>query len=295
MPYTQNPRLPRLRAQAVALVRQGQSVTDVARHFGYTKSAVSKWCRKVPAGGAWLIPTRSARPRHHPNAVSPEIKERIVALRRELHGRCGEVIHQHLLDEGRQVSLRTVQRVLDRAGLLKKRSPWKRLHRSPERPLVAQPGDLVQLDTIHFMKNQHERLYVYTLLDVCSRWAYARASARATTWASTRFVREAQAQAPFAFRMLQSDHGSEFSQHFSERVKLAHRHSRVRQPNDNAHLERFNRTLQDECLRRLPPDVRTINRLLPRYLTYYNDQRKHLGLNLLTPTGVLANCFQGAV
>ena len=89
--------------------------------------------------------------------------------------------------------------------------------------------------------------------------------------------------------MLQSDHGSEFSTSFSERARIKHRHSRVRRPNDNAHLERFNRTIQEECLDALPKDTRIINRNLPKYLRYYNEKRHHFGLNLQTPLKVITS------
>jgi transposase InsO family protein len=61
----------------------------------------------------------------------------------------------------------------------------------------------------------------------------------------------------------------------------------VRKPNDNAHVERFNRTLQEECLKKLAVDVRIFNRILPKYLRYYNTERLHLGINLQTPVSLL--------
>jgi transposase InsO family protein len=101
------------------------------------------------------------------------------------------------------------------------------------------------------------------------------------------FLQRFKRAAPFRFSLLQSDNGSEFSRLFSERARIEHRHSRVRRPNDNAHLERFNRTLQDELVRSLPMDVDSINRALPKYLNYYNQKRYHFGLNLKTPLQVM--------
>jgi len=295
MAYSKNPQLPRLRAKACEMVSQGQTVSQVARHFGYTKSAVSKWYAKYPEGGAYIIPTESARPHHHPSAVTKEVEDRIVALRIALKGRCGEVIHSHLIEEGYTVSLRSVQRTLDRRRLLKKRSPWKRYHAPMERPEAQKPGDLVQLDTIHLMATATTRIYIYTLLDVYSRWAYAFASERINAGKSVLFLRRAEGASLFPFHMLQSDHGSEFSTHFTERAGILHRHSRVRRPNDNAHLERFNRTLQDEFLNHQSRDPRRINRALPEYMAYYNTERKHLGLNLKTPQEIITKCFQAIV
>jgi transposase InsO family protein len=152
--------------------------------------------------------------------------------------------------------------------------------------LAQNAGDLIQLDTIHLCP-EGQRFYVFTLLDVHSRWAYARAYQRANTHTALHFLRQAQRRAPFEFNHLQSDHGSEFSMYFTEQSGIRHRHSRVRRPNDNAHLERFNRTLQEECLDHLPKDIAAVNRHLPKYLKYYNEERYHFGLNLKTPAQVI--------
>lgn len=290
MPYTTNPQMPKLRAKAVNMVRLGKSVSDVARYFGYTKGAVSKWCQKVPAGGAYEIPTLSSRPHHHPNELPEEIIDKIIACKKK-YRRCSDVIHQHLINDGIKVCLNSVKRKLDEAGLIKKRSVWKRLHLSIERPLALKPGDLVIVDTIHLMVNERKRIYVYTLIDVYSRWCYAWATERINTGNSIKFLEKAQTLVCFKFNCIQSDHGSEFSQHFSERIRVLHRHSRVRKPNDNSYLERFNRTLQDECLRKLPVDVKIFNKELPIYLNYYNDERLHMGINFKTPNQLL-KCFQ---
>ncbi|TXG78789.1 hypothetical protein E6Q11_00310 [Candidatus Dojkabacteria bacterium] len=287
MPYTTNPHLPKLRMQAVRLVKQrGWSTRQVARYTGFSQSAIVKWCAKDQNFGFSHIPTLTARPKHHPRELPLKLVGQIVEKRKVLK-RSAEVIHQTLLNEGIKVSLSSVKRTLDRCGLTKKRSPWKRLHLSPERPMVASPGDLVEVDTIHLMESEKRRIYVYTLIDVYSRWTYAWAVDRISARKSVEFVRRAQAEASFEFRCLQSDHGSEFSQHFTERVKILHRHSRVRRPNDNAHLERFNRTLQEECLAGLKVNVRLYNRKLPEYLHYYNGERLHFGIQLKTPSQMI--------
>jgi transposase InsO family protein len=242
--------------------------------------------RKYLGGGVWEIPTQSSRPHHHPRELSRDIVEKIIATKLKYH-RCSEVIQEHLRIDGIVVSLNSVKRKLDDAGLIRKRSPWKRLHLPLARPEALKPGDLVMVDTIHLMVSKRERIYVYTLIDVYSRWCYAYASQRCNTRKSTQFLQQAQAQAPFTFSCIQSDNGSEFSTHFTERIKMLHRHSRVRRPNDNSYLERFNRTLQEECLRRLKVDVRLFNRILPRYLAYYNTERLHLGLKLKTPQSMI--------
>ena len=87
MAYDTNPRLPRLRARAVNMVRSGKSVTEVARYFSFSKSAVSKWCKKMPKGGSWTIVTKSSAPKHHPRKIDDALAYRIKELRLELKGR----------------------------------------------------------------------------------------------------------------------------------------------------------------------------------------------------------------
>ncbi len=128
------------------------------------------------------------------------------------NNRTSEVVHQELLNQGIKVSLNSVRRTIDRHGLMKKRSLWKRFH-----PHVA------------------------------------------------------QREANFKFKMLQSDHGPEFGRWFVTQVKKSHRYTRIGKPNDNAHIERFNRTIQEECLDRLPKSVPILNENIKKYLKYSQE------------------------
>jgi transposase InsO family protein len=285
--YSTNPHLPKLRAKAVEMVRSGKSIRETARYFGFDPASVSRWNRKAPKGGVSAIATLSSRPHSHPKQLKAKLVNRIVELRLSLRGRCAEVIHKHLVKEGLWVSLSSVKRTLDRQRLTKKKTKWKKLHYQTERPKAYKPGDLVQIDTVHLLKNQSERMYIYILLDVCSRWAFALAFERLSNSNALKFVKLAKEKAPFSFNCLQSDNGPEFSKQFSKRVRILHRHSRIRTPNDNAHLERFNRTLQDECVSKVRLNTKTVNKELLSYLNYYNHQRLHLGINLKTPSEVL--------
>jgi transposase InsO family protein len=238
--------------------------------------------KKSQIYGYKAIPTESSRPWSCPHKISTEKEELIVAKRLELR-RSAEVIHRALADEGVVVSLPSVKRILNRRGLLKKRSPWKRWHSTFERPLATHPGALVQADTIHVSIDGKTAFYVFTLIDLHSRWVYARAYERINARIALQFVKRAQTIAPFFFDCIQTDNGPEWSTHFTERVSARHRHSRVRRSNDQAHIERFNRTVQEECLDRHPRTVYAYNQALTMYLPWYNEKRHHFGLNLDTP------------
>jgi len=173
---------------------------------------------------------------------------------------------------------------------LKKRSLWKRPHDSTPRPEIAYAGSLLQADTVHIIAPDGSRIYVYTVIDLYSRWAYAEIAEHIGAERSVVCIRRAQRAAPFRFEMIQTDHGSEFSTWFTHslsRMGMKHRHSRVRQSNDNAHVERFNRTVQEECLDRVAHTIISFKKALSVYLPYYNTERLHMGINYQTPLEVL--------
>lgn len=286
MSYTTNQYVPRLRMRAAQLVISGGwSTRQVARYTGYNQSSIVRWVKEAGNSNRLIIPTRSCRPHHHPRQLLDKVVSRILTLRSQKN-ECAEILHWRLGKEGVLVSLSSVKRVLKRFGC-SRYSRWKKWHQYPLRPLAERPGSLVEIDTIH--DGSHEdRLYVYTMLDVCSRFAYARPTERITTHRSLRFVRGAVL--PFSVQTLQSDHGAEFSKWFTKMVGIsgiAHRHSRVRRPNDNAHLERFNLTIQKECLDRISRNLKSWQKEIPEYLRYYNTERPHMGLNFKTPTEVM--------
>ena len=290
MAYTNNPNLPRVRYQAVELVRSGKSVREVARHFGFAHNTVLNWLKRKPEyfDRQLVITTLSSKPDHHPNELSDEIINQILNLRSE-RNQCAEILHYRLIAEiGIVISLSSVKRVLRRFGI-SRFSKWKKWHQYPPRPAPERPGLLVEIDSVHEgMLN--DRLSAYALIDVNSRWGYAEPSLKVNTWSTIQFVKQARTKAPFVFQTIQTDHGSEFSKQLTKVIGYAginHRHSRVRTPTDNGHIERFIRTLQDECLHKIPRNIQIWKREIPEFLNYYNTKRPHMGLNFKTPMQVV--------
>ena len=138
-------------------------------------------------------------------------------------------------------------------------------------------------------------MYIYTVIDLHTRMAYARISPSLTEKGAAETIFEAQRFMGFSFKMVQSDNGAEFQTHFQGWLNgrgIKTRHSRVRHPNDDAHIERFNRTLRKECIGHYNPNKKIdfIERKLNRFINYYNYDRIHLGIGLKTPYEVLQRC-----
>ncbi len=71
--YTINPRLPKIRRDAVKMLRLGHSTRAVAHHFGLSQKAISNWSRRAISDSP--IPTRSSRPRISPKRISNRVRE----------------------------------------------------------------------------------------------------------------------------------------------------------------------------------------------------------------------------
>jgi len=214
---------------------------------------------------------------------------RVIKIRRE-YGRCAPVLHEHLKREGVTVSLSSVARILKRYGLTRK--PQRPVYdgNNPRRPLPTEPGELVQADTMHVMRKDYSRYYIYAIIDLYSRFGYAEYKRRSRQIDSIQAITNAKSYCGFAFKMIQTDNGSEFKTGFKHNLRKQHitlRHSRVRRPNDNAHVERFIRTIQEECFKGKMPREQSVNKQLKEYLAYYNYNRLHLGINLKTPAQML--------
>lgn len=319
MTYSSNPNLPKARAIAMQLlIREQLPLQIVANRCGVNRSTVWRWKRKwdklnehiqftnsnrpsrpvsLPhklAACRWQIATDTSRPHTSPTALPDEIVQRILTVRTQLK-RCAEVIWHHLTTIlGVLVSLSSVRRVLRRHhcfdGARKKRVRPD----NPRRPHVTTPGELIQTDTIHHVDPfSGKKLYYYTVIDLYTRMTHTTMATVLRQGLAVQAILAAQESFGFSFAMVQSDNGPEFSQYFEQRLRrvgIQTRHSRLGRPNDNAHIERFNRTLQDECIgyywRRSVPLPRQ-QQTLTEYLDYYNNDRVHLGIQMQTPAGML--------
>lgn len=295
MSYSSNPLLPKARIWAINLVvRDGMTLLVAAQRAGIHRTTLWRWLKRYHELGYdyrnKYLATRSSRPLRPARQLSKHVIERIKYWRGKKNRHAGAV-HAHCLREGTRVSLSSVKRVLKRLDLLRPVSKWKRHRPHVPRPLALAPGSLVQTDTVHLVNPfTKQRVYLYTLIDVYSRWAYVEYHEHISQKLSAQFLARGQAWAGFRFATVQADNGPEFGRWLSDTLAARGttlRHSRVRKPNDNAHIERFNRTIQEECLLRRHPKPTLINQQLFEYLAYYNQERLHSSLQYRTPAEML--------
>jgi transposase len=202
MAYTTNEKIGQVRVKAIRLLRSGKSTREVARYLGYAQGTIVKWNKRKNElrQNTRSLPTRSSRPHTSPRRTPREIEGMIVGVRQETK-RCSEVVYEVLKARGVPVCLSTVKRILKRYGCLKERSRWKKRRMYPIRPDIEKSGDLVEFDTVHFIDKCGKRTYVYTALDVYSRYGYAKWYRKASTHSSIAFLKQTRRYFPFPIRL----------------------------------------------------------------------------------------------
>lgn len=316
MAYYRGKDIEKSRGNAVQeVILEKRSIAQVARRFGKNRSTIYRWIKRWrmqqnvllenPGRPSrtlgrvfrwqsvkWNIPTLSSAPKTHPNALNADIISAILRIRQHRY-ECAEIIHYKLAKEGINISLSSIKRVIKRNELWRKK---RRYRWNEKRPLPTAPGELIQTDTVHYVNPlNHSKMYIYTVIDLYTRMAYAKISPNLSEKGAAETIFEAQKFMSFPFKMVQSDNGAEFQNHFQGRLNsrgIKTRHSRVRHPNDDAHIERFNRTLRKECIGQYNPNknINFIDHKLNRFIRYYNYDRIHLGIGLKTPYEVLQRC-----
>src|SRR5580692_8340492 len=106
-----------------AVVTEGRTQGEVARAYGVSQGWVSRLVARYRAEGDAAFEPRSRRPKTSPGAISAEVAELIIRLRKELAGQgldagphtiCWHLRHHHRVT----VSAATVSRYLSRGGLV---------------------------------------------------------------------------------------------------------------------------------------------------------------------------------
>ena len=133
-----------------AVITEGRTQGEVARAYGVSQGWVSRLVARYRAEGEAAFEPRSRRPKSSPGAISLEVADLIVRLRKDLAGQgldAGpQTIAWHLEHHYRiRVSAATISRYLTRAGLVTP-EPKKRPRSSCIRFAAELPGERWQSD-----------------------------------------------------------------------------------------------------------------------------------------------------
>lgn len=161
----------------------------------------------------------------------------------------------------------------------------------PRKPNGARTPALACLatDTIERIRDGLRR-YLVTFIDPTSRLAFALAVPSKSSRHTQAALRATLSLLPTPPQILLSDNGSEFEADFARTLKehgIARWYTYPKSPRMNAHLERFNRTLQESFVDYfedlLFTDLALFNQKLADWLVFYNTQRPHHALGHISP------------
>lgn len=282
--------------------RKNASMT--ARHFSLHRNTIDKWLRLFnPRNPKSLeprprVPIRTFR-RTHPVAYTQHAialkkkypyygKEKISRILKRDHNIIvspswvGTVIKDHRL----QYLWRTAESACRFKKSIRKR---KSRTRPPALSVPEKSGTWIQIDTV-VLYWQGKRVYVLCAVDLTSRFAVAYAYTTPSSKNAKDFLQKVRLffTGTIALKMVQTDNGSEFLKYFDAECiaqGIEHTFSRPKSPKMNAFVERFNETIQIECLKRsdacLPMFM--LNEKIRVWLEEYNVYRPHASLDYRTP------------
>jgi transposase InsO family protein len=292
-------------AAVVAFVAgEAMNVRRVCAGAGISRQTFYKYAARLEAEGMAGFEPRSRRPRSFPHAVSVEIEEVVVALRKDLadqgHDHGATTLQWHLGRDPRfkraVPSVATVHRILVRRGFVLPQ-PQKRPKSSWRRFEAPAPNEWWQIDAMDWVIATG-LVKVFNVLDDHSRLA-CRSRAVLETTGEEAWATFCQAAAQWGLPAgVLSDNGLCFSgklRGFEVLFEAKLRDAGVRpftgrpyHPQTTGKVERFQQTLK-KWLRRqdrrrgLARDLAELQARLDEFCAYYNQQRPHQGIGRLTP------------
>lgn len=287
------------------IINKEMRLVDVAKVCPHSERSLKRWKKAYETYGMDGLIPKSTEPKTQPTETSIALKEEVIALRKQT-GLCALKLHWKLQKQGVAIPPRTIGKILEREGLVRK----YRVKKTTYKYLRAErkPGELIEIDVKYVPgRIAHKRYYQYTAIDTASRWRYLRVFEEQTTHHSILFLEDVIARFPYPITGVKTDNGSVFTNYYlgtNKRsdltVKTVHaldvfcrEHGIVHylidpgKPAQNGTVERSHREDQEKFYERhIFPSLRVLKKKIRVWNEYYNNL-EHCGLNGKTPNEVL--------
>jgi transposase InsO family protein len=279
---------------------EGRSKSEVARDYGVSRVWVQKLVHRFEAEGETAYEPQSRRPHSNPAAVSLDLEDRIVRLRKTLTRKGldagAETIAAHLQVAGvaRVPAVSTIWRILNRRGFVTPQ-PQKRPRSSWKTFCAEQPNERWQADITHWQLADGSEVEILNIIDDHSRLCLAADARRITKGGDVvASFRAAFTRYGVPAGVL-TDNGAVFTakQRGEGRVALEVElglrgvkisHSRPYHPQTCGKVERFHQTVKKWLtVQPAAATVAGLQRQLNRFVGYYNTVRPHRALARRTP------------
>jgi transposase InsO family protein len=284
---------------------EGRSKSEVARDYKISRYWVQQLVKRYEVEGDAAFTARSRRPHSHPQAITLDLEDQIIRLRKDLSKKGldagAETIRTHLATAGvaRVPAVSTIWRVLTRRGFVTPQ-PRKRPQGAGTRFCADLPNERWQADITHWQLGDGTSVEIHNILDDHSRLAL-RSKVRATTTGPDVLTDFRTAFAHHGIpRSVLTDNGAVYTgkPRRGGRVALEIEldllgvrlhHSRPYHPQTQGKVERFHQTMKKWLTAQPPaPTIAGLQRQLDRFLGYYNTVRPHRAIDRRTPAQAYA-------
>jgi len=289
-----------------------ENAKHTALHFGISRKTFYKWFNKFDPKNLSALEEASRAPEHtRQRNISCLQRTRIVSLRKA-HMRWGKMKlrRRYKTEYGEEISSWKFQKVIEEENLYFDKSTQKKqakrrvqAQKYPKKRITQFVHEnkihhLWHVDTVVFTLTEGGYRYLLTAIDDVSKLAYARLYTTHSSRKAAEFLQRLHYVTEGEMINLHHDNGSEFKKDFEKacvELSLPQWYSRVRTPKDNAVLERFNRTIQEEFVEMIDiglENTEEFNQRLLGWLIEYNSIRPHQSLDYLTPLEYLDMCYK---
>lgn len=269
--------------------------------FGVGKSTLYDWKKVFELSGKEpfsLVP-KSTRPHRTRVMITDFRLVEFIKQMRRVYGNVGKDIIKPFIDEYAKeigipsVGKTTIAKVIRRRGFTfekrvkyKPKTKYSKL-RTRKSPKVKDPG-FIQMDSIVVYLNRERHTFM-SVIDIYTKYALVVKVKSLSSVNARRVFIKFKAINPTNIHTVQTDNGSEFLAYFHrclEEENIVHKFIYPRLVKVNSIVERFNRTIQEECIRRsdeLYYDTKAFEKKLSKYLYWYNYKRPHYALGYMSP------------
>jgi transposase InsO family protein len=265
----------------------GHSFAALSRVSGVPREVLGRWWQRYEAAGTAGLAPHSRRPHRSPTRIAAWVERTILAKRQAQLGPARIALAV-------PASASTAYRVLVRHGR-------QQLHPAPPRVIhryeKSRPGELVHVDLKYLPALEDRAEFAFAAVDDFSREAVVWIAAARTTRSATCFLERVLAALPYPVEAVMTDNDLAFTMRFAHyrhrltrfeqacrSLGIAHRLLRPHAPESNGKVERFIKTVDDECYAvHRPRTCAARVTVVDRFVEYYNYERPHLSLEGLTP------------
>ena len=276
------------RSYYMARHEAGETLTALSAESGIAREVLSRWWKRYQGGGLDALRPHSRRPHTQPRKTARRLKRRVLQARRRGIGPARIALAV-------PVSAATAHRILVEHGVNHLHPPRPKTTRRFEKD---RPGELLHLDVKFLPALRNARYdYEFAAVDDFTREAVAWITTEQTARTAADFLEQVLAALPYSIEAVLTDNAWVFTmqqafhatretrfQQVCRAAGIRHYVLRPYAPQSNGKVERFFRTVDDECLNVQPLfSFSARRRALDRFLRYYNHERPHLSLAGQTP------------